>query len=384
VQPIEILSDLIAFPTISADPNRELIDYCKELLLSSGAKVTVIKNDIGTKANLYATIGPSNKPGVLLSGHTDVVPVEGQSWSTPPFLLSEKDEKLFGRGCADMKGFIACALSLALRAKDKTLVTPLHFALSYDEEIGCIGVRSLIYMLEAAPFRPRFCIVGEPTSMRVATGHKGKIACQVTCQGRAGHSALTPDGLNAIYLACDLVSEIRDLQSEVELNWSRDDDYAVPYSTLHVGQISGGVALNIIPSEAQFSFEIRNLPEEQSEKFLAEIRMRAHRILEPLQVRFPEAAIEIEITNEYPPLSTTKDSDVVNFVKSLTGQNATFKVAFGTEGGLFSTHLDIPTVICGPGSMEQGHRPDEYVTKEQLMRCDEMMDQLLQRLIVGL
>lgn len=384
MQSVEILSDLIAFPTISADPNRELIEYCKQLLSSCGAEVTIIENATGTKANLYATIGPSEKPGVLLSGHTDVVPVEGQSWSTSPFKLSEKDGKLFGRGCADMKGFVACALSLALKAKDETLTTPLHIALSYDEEIGCVGVRSLIDMLETAPFKPQFCIVGEPTSMGVATGHKGKTACQVICHGRAAHSALAPDGLNAIYLACDLISEIRGLQREIESNSSHDDDYEVPYTTLHIGELSGGVALNIVPSEARFSFEIRNLPEDDPESILAEIRTRANQTLEPLHKTFPEAKIDIEVTNQYPPLSTAKDASVVNFVKSITGQNATFKVAFGTEGGLFSSRVGIPTVICGPGSMEQGHKPNEYVTKEQLMRCDEMLDQLLQRLIVGL
>lgn len=379
-----LLRDLIQFPTVSANPNRALIDYCADLLKNAGADVTIIEDDTGHKANLYATIGPAGIPGVLLSGHTDVVPIEGQNWSVPPFEMTEAEGKLFGRGTTDMKGFVASALSMALQASRKDLKTPLHLALSYDEEIGCVGVRSMIEMLSAAPFRPQFCIVGEPTLMSVATGHKGKTACRVNCQGREAHSALAPTALNAIHLVCDMISFIRNMQEEISCSSAQDSDYDIPYTTLHVGKIEGGVALNIVPNQSSFLFEIRNLQEDDPEILLNRIKEHAETLLKPLRAGFPEAAVDFTITNTYPPLSTAQDAEVVSFVKSLTGSNATIKVAFGTEGGLFSSELGIPTVVCGPGSMEQGHKPDEFITVEQLDKCDEMLDNLLDRLVDGI
>ena len=380
----EILSKLIAFPTVSADPNRALIDYCAELLRNAGADIEIIEDESGHKANLYATIGPSDLPGVLLSGHTDVVPVEGQSWTMPPFEMTEADGKVFGRGTTDMKGFVASALAMAIKAGECELSTPLHLALSYDEEIGCIGVRSMIDMLADAPFRPRFCIVGEPTLMAVATGHKGKTACHVECHGKEAHSALAPTALNAIHLVCDMITFIRQLQNEIANGSAQDDDYDIPYTTLHVAKIEGGLALNIVPNQASFKFEIRNLADDDPEVLLARIRSHAEELLKPLKDKFPDAGIDVSVTNTYPPLSTVKDADVVGFVKLLTGSNSTIKVAFGTEGGLFSSVLDIPTVVCGPGSMEQGHKPDEFVSLDQLSKCDDMMDALLGRLVEGI
>lgn len=382
MQTREILKDLIAFPTISVAPNRALIDYCADLLQAVGADVTLIEAHGGKKANLYATIGPRDRPGVLLSGHTDVVPIEGQNWSVPAFEMTQTDGKLFGRGTTDMKGFIASAIAAALSAAQLDLKTPLHLALSYDEEIGCIGVRSMIDMLANAPFRPMFCIVGEPTDMGVATGHKGKTACKVTCTGREGHSALAPTALNAIYLATDMIAAIRALQSEIA-GKAGDQAYDVPYTTLHVGKIEAGVALNIVPNHASLMFEIRNLVGDVPESLLSHLRESADQIIAPLRHDFPEAGIKFEITNTYPPLDTDGDADVVRFVKSLTGSNATKKVAFGTEGGLFSRDLGISTVICGPGSMAQGHKPDEYVSLVQLEKCDAMLAALISRLEAG-
>ena len=380
----DILRQLISFPTISANPNGELIAYCADLLQSAGAQVVMIKDPVQPKANLYATIGPDDRAGVMLSGHTDVVPVAGQDWTVPPFEMTEKDSKVFGRGTTDMKGFVACALSAALRAASMDLKTPLHLALSYDEEIGCIGVQSMIDMLAKAPFRPKFCIVGEPTGMKVATGHKGKTACRVKCTGREAHSALAPTALNAIHLACDMIAAIQDIQREISRTTTPDTDYDVPYSTLHVGTITGGVALNIVPNSAEFAFEIRNLSEDDPQDILDRLDRAAQDLLTPVRAQFPEANIEIETTGSYPALATGPDAEVVSFVKSLTGLNATIKVAFGTEGGLFSTRLDIPTVVCGPGSMAQGHRPDEFVHADQLAQCDAMLDALLERLAAGI
>ena len=381
---IEILKTLIAFPTISADSNMKLVDYCSDQLIKVGAEVKIIKNDNGTKANLYATIGPRNIPGVMLSGHTDVVPVEGQSWSVPAFEMTNKDNRLYGRGTADMKSFVACALHAAIKASEMNLTTPLHLAFSYDEEIGCVGVRSMIEMLKAAPFLPNFCIIGEPTLMQIATGHKGKVNVSVKFIGKEAHSALSTSGLNAIYLASEMINEIRLIQDEIKKQFAHDDEYEVPHTTLHVGKIEGGVALNIVPNSASFLFEIRNLPEDDPNVILTKIRKSAESILAKYLKDFPTAKIQIEVTNQYPSLTTSKNSDVVNLLKSLTGNNSTFKVSFGTEGGLFSSELKIPTAICGPGSMSQGHKPDEYVSIDQVNRCEEILSQLLLKLQTGL
>ena len=384
MQTVNYLRDLIGFDTTSVNPNRALIDYCAGVLRDAGAQVQIIPDVTGTKANLYATLGPVDVPGVLLSGHTDVVPVTGQDWTHPPFALTHQDGKLFGRGTADMKGFVAAALRIAVQAGQTALVTPLHLALSYDEEVGCIGVRSLIDMLATAPFRPRFCIVGEPTLMAVATGHKGKTAYRVTCTGVEGHSALAPLALNAIHLATDMIMALRTLQAQVMQAGAQDPGYDVPCTTLHVGLINGGTVLNIVPNTCTFAFEIRNLPDDDPALLLTQLRVAADRIVAPVRAEFPQADIRIDLTNAYPPLGTLPDADVVRFVKSLTGANGTTKVAFGTEGGLFAARLGVPTVICGPGSMAQGHRPDEFVALEQLDRCDAMLDALLQRLRSGL
>jgi acetylornithine deacetylase len=312
-----------------------------------------------------------------------VVPVEGQAWTVPPFALTEKDGRYYGRGAADMKGFVACAIAAMLDAARRPLAVPLHLALSYDEEIGCMGVRSLIDMLAAAPVKPRFCIVGEPTGMQVATGHKGKIALRATCLGREGHSALAPMALNALHLAADFVGVVRAVQARVAALGLRDGDYDVPYSTLHVGKLNGGVQVNIVPNRAVVDFEIRSLAGEDTDALIAELRAGAETLVAPLRAEFPEAAIVIERLWDYPGLGTPSDAAVVNFVKALTGANGMIKVAFGTEGGLFDARLGIPTVICGPGSMAQGHKPDEYVSVEQMARCQAMLVALIARCEVG-
>lgn len=380
---LAILDRLIAFDTTSRNPNRALIDWIAGLLRDAGAQVTLLPDDTGGKANLYATVGPGDRAGICLSGHTDVVPVDGQDWTRPPFRLSRADGKLYGRGTCDMKGFVAAALSAALTAP-RDLATPLHLAFSYDEEIGCIGVRSLIDMLATAPVKPLFCIVGEPTSMHVATGHKGKMAARVTCHGIEGHSALAPFATNAIYMATDLIGEIRVIQARLAEDGAQDSDYDVPYTTLHVGTINAGTALNIVPNRAEFLFEIRTIAQDDPDALLAGIRAAADRI--SAATGADAASIEITPTaNTYPGLATDPGADVVSFVKALAGgANDTIKVAFGTEGGLFSATAGIPTVVCGPGSMAQGHKPDEFVTESQLAACDAMLARLVDRLRAGL
>ena len=380
----EILRQLVAFDTTSSKPNIDLMAYVQALLEGAGVAVTLVPDPTGAKANLYASTGPAGTGGVMLSGHSDVVPVEGQAWTRPPFALTEGEGRLYGRGTADMKGFVACAIEAMLLAARRPLAVPLHLALSFDEEVGCMGVRSLIDLLAKAPVQPRFCIVGEPTGMQVATGHKGKVALRATCTGREGHSALAPLALNALHLAADFLGAVRALQAEVAAAGLQDDDYDVPYTTLHVGKMAGGVQVNIVPNLATLDFEIRALAGEDVAGLISRLETVAEDITAPLRADFPEAAIRVERLWDYPGLATPTDAEVVRFVKTLTGANGTIKVAFGTEGGLFHQRLGIPTVICGPGSMAQGHKPDEFVSLEQLDRCRRMLAALVDRLETGL
>lgn len=382
MQMMDILSRLMAFDTVSSNPNLDLMVYVQGLLRDAGIAAQLVPHDDGTKANLYATVGPEGA-GVMLSGHTDVVPVTGQAWTKPPFAATLADGRVYGRGAADMKGFVACAIVAMCQAAQRPLRTPLHLALSYDEEIGCMGVRSLIDMLAAAPLRPAMCIVGEPTGMQVATGHKGKVALRATCVGREGHSALAPMALNALHLAADFIVALRAVQADVALTGVQDADYDVPYATLHAGKMQGGVQVNIVPNRAVVDWEIRSPADEDVAALIARVQAASDAIVAPSRAAFPEAAITIDRLWDYPGLGTPTDAGVVRFVQSLTGANGTIKVAFGTEGGLFDARLGIPTVICGPGSMAQGHKPDEWVSVEQLGRCQAMLAALLDRLEAG-
>ncbi len=381
---LDYLEKLLSFDTTSANANSEMIKWVETELLSFGASVKIIPNVDESKANLFATLGPQDIGGVMLSGHTDVVPVTGQAWTVPAFSMTQRDGKIFGRGTADMKGFIAAMMNVAKLASTQTLKTPLHLALSYDEEIGCIGVRSMIDMLSNAPIRPQMCIVGEPTGLAVATGHKGKIAARAKCTGRAGHSALAPFAVNALYLANEFITELRKVQDVLRLGVVQDLDYDVPYTTLHVGRIAGGGALNIVPHSCELDFEIRNLAQDNPAEILEKLRQAADLIALSARNVASEANIEIEVFNTYPGLDTPSSAPVVGFVKSLMGANGTIKVAYGTEGGLFDQSLGVPTVVCGPGDMAQGHKPDEFITEAQLAACDTMLVNLLHRLVAGI
>ncbi|WP_439629272.1 acetylornithine deacetylase [Shinella sp.] len=381
----EILARLIAEPTISRTSNLALLDYVEALLAPTGARIERLAHPDGTRANLWATIGPEGPGGVVLSGHTDVVPVEGQDWSGDPFTLVERDGRFYGRGTADMKGFVAAALRVALIAAARPLKTPLHLALSYDEEIGCIGVRGLIDALAARPARPALCIVGEPTGMRIATGHKGKLALRACCHGQEGHSALAPNALNALHLGAAFVTALQARQEELAFKGARDPDYDIPYSTIHAGMMRGGTALNIVPNRCEIDFEIRNIAEDDPLKILEGITADAKTIAAPYRNRFPMACIEIEQVSGYPGLNAAPDAAVVRLLsRILDHDDPTLKVAFGTEGGLFHEMLGISTAVCGPGFMDQGHKPDEFVSAEQLARCDAMLARLVDVLEAGL
>ena len=294
------LEKLIAFPTVSRDSNLGLIAYVQGVLDGFGISSTLVHNEEKTKANLWATIGPSNISGVALSAHTDVVPVVGQNWSADPFTMARRDGNLYGRGTADMKGFIACCLAMAARLDQSKLKSPIHFAFSYDEEIGCIGVRRLLDMLKTLPFRPRFCIVGEPTMLQVVTAHKGKLGFRVTAHGLEAHSSLAPIGVNAIYMACDLIVEIRRIQDDLAQHGERDGDYEVAYTTLHVGKMMGGEVMNIVPNLASFDFEIRYLPLDDNQAIVARIKQAAEDVAQRYQNVYVDARFVFADLQSYP------------------------------------------------------------------------------------
>ena len=380
----EILARLVAEPTVSRRSNLALLDYVEGLLRPAGARIERFAHPDGSRANLWATIGPAGSGGVVLSGHTDVVPVAGQAWTSDPFTLREHDGRLYGRGTADMKGFVAASLRAALIAATRPLNRPLHLAFSYDEEIGCIGVRGMIEALAARTERPALCIVGEPTDMGIATGHKGKRALRACCHGQEGHSALAPNALNALHLGAAFIQALQARQTYLADHGPRDPDYDIPYSTIHAGMMQGGTALNIVPNRCEIDFEIRNIAEDDPADILAGIAADAETIAAPYRNRFPMTCIEIEEVSSYPGLATRRDAPAVRLLARLLDDEATRKVAFGTEGGLFDEALGLSTAICGPGSMEQGHKPDEFVTRAQLDRCDTMLARLVTELETSL
>ena len=374
------LERLIAFPSVSRDSNLDLIAYVRDHLARLGIESLLVHNEDGRKANLWATIGPKDVPGIVLSGHTDVVPVEGQAWSSDPFNLIRRNGNLYGRGTADMKGFIACCLTAAESAARRTLHTPIHLAFSYDEEIGCVGVRRLLDLLKDAPVKPRLCIVGEPTLMQAVTAHKGKLGFRVTAHGLEAHSSLAPIGVNAIYMASDLIGAIRAIQQDIAVNGLRDGDYEVSYTTLHVGKMQGGEVMNIVPNRASFDFEIRYLPEEDAAAIVTRIKAAAETIAAGCRNVFAAARFEFMDLQSYPAMNTPVDSEAVKFVHALTGGNSTGKITFGTEGGLFQQALGTPAVVCGPGNIAVAHKPDEHVSEAQLALCDLMLERLVEKL----
>lgn len=382
---VEILRDLVSFPTISRQSNLALLDHVENLLVPAGARIERFAHPDGSRANLWVTVGPEGPGGLVLSGHTDVVPVTGQNWTTDPFTLTEADGRLHGRGTADMKGFLAAAVRAALMAAGRDLRAPLHLALSYDEEIGCLGVRGMVEALAARPDRPALCLIGEPTGMRIAAGHKGKAAFRACCHGRDGHSALAPQALNALHLGAAFIAALQARQEDIAGNGPRDPDYDIPYTTIHAGIMTGGTALNIVPNRCEIDFEIRNIAQDDPDPILARIEQDATGIVAPYRDSFPEAAIAITAGSRYPGLNAATDSPAIRFLRRITGDNdPTIKVAFGTEAGLFHEGLQIPTAICGPGFMEQGHKPDEFVSREQLNRCDMMLEQAVEAVASGL
>jgi acetylornithine deacetylase len=375
---IELLNTLIGFDTTSYNSNLELIEFIQSYLSSYGIDSTLIHDESGKKANLYATIGRTDIGGVMLSGHTDVVPVAGQDWDTDPFSLTESSDKLYGRGSADMKGFIALVLSRVPEMVSKELTKPIHLAFSYDEEIGCVGVQRMLDLLEHQPIKPSCCIIGEPTGMEVVIGHKGKLATRVKVRGHACHSGQSPLGVNAIDFASELIVYIRKLAHEKAQNGPFDKDYEVPYTTLHTGVVGGGTALNIVPNLCQFDFEIRHLYEENPQHLLDQIKSFARDHLEKeMHLIDSDTGFDFETLATYPGLLTDPGIEFVRYVKQLLDNNAHSKVIFGSEGGLFQKRLGIPTLVCGPGNIDQAHKANEYISLDQLQKGGNFLDCLL-------
>ncbi len=372
-----ILRDLVAFDTTSRRSNLDLIAYVQSHLDRHGVPSRLVMDETGQKANLWATIGPEEDGGIVLSGHTDCVPVDGQDWSSDPFALTERDNRLYGRGACDMKGFLASVLAVVPDLVSRPLPHPVHLALSHDEEIGCVGVRSLLADLSQRGPRPAFCLVGEPTSMQVVTGHKGGRSYRCHIEGLAAHSSLAPHGVNAIEAAAELILFIRGLGEDMAAG-PQDPDYDVTHSTISVGLIHGGTAINIVPSTCDVTFEFRNLAEVDQEGIFCRIEEHAlGQILPQMRSRHPAAAIRFERIYEYPAHAIAADDPLVARMKHLVGRNDHSKVAFGTEAGLFLRELGLPTVVCGPGAIGVAHKPDEYVERSQLAACDDLLRKLL-------
>ncbi len=372
---LELARTLVQMNTVSANSNLELIHFVRDVLQSFGVKSRLTWNADRTKANLFATLGEGKPAGVILSGHTDTVPWEGQAWTVDPLSATVRDGRLYGRGSADMKSFIALALASAQAFLESPAPFAIHFAFSYDEEVGCFGVRELIADLRDAGIRPLACIIGEPTGMVPAIAHKGVYRYKCCVRGKEAHSSLTPQSVNAIEMAARVIGKIRDMAEGFERDEERYEGFDVPYSTASVGQFHGGIADNVVPRDAEFRYEFRDLPTADVQAMQRAVLEQA-RALEPAMHKVaPEAGFSFETICEVPSFLGSAGDAVTRLAQRLSGEDRTTLVAFGTEAGLFKS-AGIPTVVCGPGYIVQAHQPDEYVSLDQLARCEAFMQGL--------
>tara|TARA_B100000035_G_scaffold313897_1_gene328681 strand:+ start:1 stop:978 length:978 start_codon:yes stop_codon:yes gene_type:complete len=321
-------------------------------------------------------IGPNKDGGIIFSGHTDVVPVEGQNWVSEPFKLLKKNDKYYGRGTCDMKGFIAVCLSLVPEIKKKKLKKPIHFIFSYDEEIGCVGIRKLIPFLKKLKPKPDFCLVGEPTEMKIINEHKGKKNFLVSFQGHEAHSSLTEDGVNSIDYCSKFINYLSEIQSEL-IDKYKNNKYSPAYPTLNVGKINGGLAVNIIPNKCVMEFEIRDTPEMESKLFINKIKKFLKELELDMKKKVKNCKIELEVKNNFPPLLTDNSSNFISLCLQALKKNSTSAVSFGTEAGIFN-EIGFETIVCGPGSIKQAHKPNEFVEIKQLDKCRNFLLKLIE------
>jgi acetylornithine deacetylase len=374
---VEILHDLIGFDTVSRNSNLALIDYVADHLKSLGIESELIRDETGAKANLFATVGgPAGVPGIVLSGHTDVVPVEGQAWDSDPFTLVERDGRLFGRGTCDMKGFVAICLAMAPTIARAKLREPIHFAFSYDEEVGCRGVAGMIDRISGRRPLPRACIIGEPTSMRAVTAHKGIRAFETVIVGRESHSSNTEFGVSAIFAASRLIEFLRATQEDMKQRGDATGHFNPPYTSLNVGAINGGTAINITPNHCRFIWEYRSLPQVDDGEIIARFEGFSAQVEAEMRARFDGASIVTTQIARAPALLRHENSAAEELVLALTGRNETLTAAYVTEAGLFQ-QAHIPSVVCGPGSIEQAHRPNEFIELSQMDEGTEFLEKLV-------
>lgn len=378
-QALDFAQTLVRMNTVSHHSNLELIHFIRDHLARLGVKSRLTYNEDKTKANLFATLGEGKPAGTILSGHTDTVPWDGQDWTMDPLsgIVQDGPEgpSLYGRGSADMKAFIGIAVSHAEQFLNSNAPFAVHFAFSYDEEVGCFGVKELIADLRDASIRPLACIVGEPTSMIPAIAHKGVYRYKCCVRGKEAHSSLTPHSVNAIEMAARVVGRLRDMGEDFEKNEPRFEGFDVPFSTTSVGQFHGGIADNVVPRDAEFRYEFRDLPTANAAQMQADVVAYA-RSLEPrMKAVAPAAGFDFSTICEIPSFLGSKDDAVTRLAQQLAGEERTTLVAFGTEAGLFK-NAGISTVVCGPGSIQQAHQPDEYVSLAQLARCEAFMQGL--------
>ncbi len=379
----EWLHTLVAFDTTSRNSNLHLIEHVRDALAAQGVRVQLFKSPDGAKSNLFATLPASDggtQGGIVLSGHTDVVPVDGQQWDTDPFALTERDGRLYGRGTCDMKGFIAAALAQVPLWLTMPRSKPLHLALSYDEEVGCVGAPIMLAQLKLQGQHLDGCIVGEPTSMQPVVAHKGINVWRCRVHGKAAHSSLTPSGSNAIEYAARLICRIRDMADAFKASGPYDTLFDVPYTTMTTNQIHGGIAVNTLPELCEFAYEFRNLPGMAPDGIQAQVEAYVQQELLPrMRQEFAQARIEFESLAGAPSFDTAETAAISQLVQALTGDSTRRKVAYATEAGLFQ-QAGIPTVVCGPGAIAQAHKANEYVELAQLQRCESFLHRLVQAL----
>jgi acetylornithine deacetylase len=373
--PREILARLVAFDTTSHKTNLPMTEWVRDYLARHGIESRLVPADNGIHASLFATIGPAGDGGIGLSGHMDVVPVTGQPWDTDPFTLTEKDGRLYGRGTCDMKGFIACVLALVPELKERKLRVPLHILLSYDEEVGCTGVKPMIDQLGVSLPKPRLVFVGEPSLMTVVDAHKGGYRFRTDVMGKDAHSSKPQLGVGAIMVAADLIAELKRIEERLKAR-HQNPRFDPPYASITVSGIEGGIAHNIIPPKCSFTWGVRALPGTDTQAIVAELQAYAERELLPgMRMVSPDCAIETTALGVLPPFYSGEKSEATSLALKLAGQNETFAVPYGTEASHFQA-AGCSSVICGPGSIDQAHQPNEYVDIAELERCTGFLRRL--------